>query len=176
MCVVVCWCFLSSSLISASALKYSILCFTVHIPPGARFSSLAFCLKYWKKKGKKGCWSIHSVFLDCNGLSSEGVRVLAEIGFISLSCWCHLLFPCRERKVQAGQRWEGSDRRVLVFVVEHAQNMLALTSVCNMSLLTCIQHLFPFWKFYPHPKSIFYLSECYYTACTETGCIINLIL
>lgn len=87
---------------------------------------------------KKSCWSIHSVFLCCNGWSSEGACVFTEIGFITLSWWCHLLFPGRERKVQAGLQW----RRMTDshHVIEHARSMLPLTSLCNMSLLTCTQH------------------------------------
>ena len=68
--------------------------------------------------------------------------MLAEIGFITLSFWCHLLFPGRERKVLARQQWGRMTGRchgyVIVFKVEQfkAQNML--TSVCRVPFLTCI--------------------------------------
>lgn len=82
------------------------------------------------------------MFLDCNGFSSEGARVLAEIGFITLSCWCHSLFPGRERKVQAKQQWRRmTDRHyrcVTVFMTERVENMLMHTSVCKT--LTFMQH------------------------------------
>lgn len=91
-----------------------------------------------RRGGKKSSWSIHSVFSCCNGWSSEGACVFTEIGFITLSWWCHLLFPGRERKVQAGlQRRRMTDSH---HVIEHARSMLPLTSLCNMSLLTCTQH------------------------------------
>lgn len=66
--------------------------------------------------------------------------MFAEIRFITLSCWCHLLFPGRERKVQARQQRRRMTDRRRGYVIEHARSMILLTSLCNMSLLTCTQH------------------------------------
>lgn len=102
---------------------------------------------------------------------ANGACVFTEIGFIVLSGWCRPLFPSWGKESTGGAAaGRMTDRH---HVIEHARSTLPLTSLYNMSLLTCARH--PSGNSAHIPQSLSGLIR-QLPYIRKAGCIVNLFI